>query len=79
MLERKVAMQDQAQRNMAMFSDAMRMFNPFNANMAGGPGQPPSQAPGQKPAAETAAKDDIRALKEQLAAMQKKLDTISDK
>ena len=67
------AMQDQASRNMAMFSDAMRVFNPFAAAM--GTAQP------AKPAAQNgtpgAAKDDLQSLKDQLAAMQKKLDNIA--
>ena len=68
------AMQDQAQRNMAMFSDAMKAFNPFAAAMTGAvPGAP---APGRP---QTAPRDDLQALKDQLAAMQQKLDTISGK
>jgi polyhydroxyalkanoate synthesis repressor PhaR len=66
------AMQDQAQRNMAMFNDAMKAFNPFAAAMGGAmPGAP---APG-KPA--SPARDDLQSLKDQLAAMQQKLDTLS--
>jgi len=61
------AMQGHAERNMAMFNDAMRAFNPF--------------APAQKPppAREPAGKDDLQALKDQLSAMQQKLDTLADK
>ncbi len=66
------AMQDQAQRNMAMFSDAMKTFNPFAAAM--GAAVPGAPAPG-KPAAP--GRDDLQALKDQLAAMQQKLDTLS--
>jgi len=66
------AMQDQAQRNMSMFSDAMMAFNPFASAMGGAvPGAP---APG-KPATPT--RDDLQSLKDQLAAMQQKLDTLS--
>ena len=66
------AMQDQAQRNMSMFSDAMMAFNPFASAMGGSvPGAP---APG-KPATPT--RDDLQSLKDQLAAMQQKLDTLS--
>ena len=68
------AMQDHAQRNLAMFSDAMKAFNPFAAAMTGAvPGAP---APGRP---QTAPRDDLQALKDQLAAMQQKLDTISGK
>ena len=79
------AVQDAAQRNMAMFSDAMRVLNPFSAVIGGAtpPGQQGRPQEGQKPAASGAApasgKDDLQALKDQLAAMQKKLDTITDK
>jgi polyhydroxyalkanoate synthesis repressor PhaR len=69
------AMHDTAQRNMSMFSDAMRVFNPFAAAAMGSTasGQK-SQTPAQPPN-----KDDLQALKDQLAAMQKKLDTITEK
>ncbi len=66
------AVQEHAQRNMAMFNDAMRVFNPFAAAM-GQAGQP--AAPSQEPPA----KDDLQALKEQLSAMQRKLDTLAEK
>jgi polyhydroxyalkanoate synthesis repressor PhaR len=69
------AMQDATQRNMAMFSDAMRMFNPFGMSM---PGMPGAAAPASesKPAA---ARDDLQAMKDQLAAMQAKLETLVKK
>jgi polyhydroxyalkanoate synthesis repressor PhaR len=74
------AMQDQAQRNMAMFSDAMRVFNPFasppGATPAGGAAT--QSATPQKSAAPTS-KDDLQVLKDQLAAMQQKLDTLANK
>ena len=71
------AMQDHAQRNMAMFNDAMKMFNPFAA-MGGMPGasgtaaQPPRTGPAP-------ARDDLQVLKDQLAAMQQKIDTLAQK
>jgi polyhydroxyalkanoate synthesis repressor PhaR len=75
------SMEDQTKRNMAMFSDAMRMFNPFAAAAMSGqqPRQEPSRSePQAAPAG--ASKDDLRALKDQLTAMQKKIDAItSDK
>jgi polyhydroxyalkanoate synthesis repressor PhaR len=73
------AMQDHAQRNMAMFSDAMKVFNPFAAAM--GSAVPGAPAPGRPPGASSAAapKDDLQALKEQLAAMQQKIDTLANK
>jgi polyhydroxyalkanoate synthesis repressor PhaR len=70
-------MEEHAKRNMALFNDAMKMFNPFAAMMAGNmAGVTPSTAEPTKPAP-TASKDDLQALKEQLAAMQQKLDKIS--
>jgi polyhydroxyalkanoate synthesis repressor PhaR len=74
------AMQETAARNMTMFNDAMKVFNPFAAAMggvAGAPGTVPPP-PGTRPQP-APAKDDLQALKEQLAAMQRKLDTITDK
>ena len=49
------AMQDHAQRNMAMFGDAMKVFNPFAAVMGGavpgapGPGKPAQPGAGAAP------------------------------
>jgi polyhydroxyalkanoate synthesis repressor PhaR len=73
------AMQEQTERNMAMFHDAMRMFNPFTAAMAGqqpqqkpqGQAQPKDQQPAQS------GKDDLQALKDQISAMQRKIDAIA--
>ena len=71
------AMQDHAQRNMAMFGDAMKVFNPFAAVMGGAvPGAPAPGKPAQ-PGAGNGAKEDLQALKDQLAAMQQKLDTLT--
>ena len=74
------AMQDHAQRNMTMFNEAMRVFNPFAAMTGGMPGAMgvPNPQTGQKPSA-APAKDDLQALKDQLAAMQQKIDTIAGK
>ena len=65
-------MEDHAKRNMAMFNEAMKMFNPFATVMGGAPNPvPPKAEPAQS------SPDELAALKEQMAAMQKKLDTIS--
>jgi polyhydroxyalkanoate synthesis repressor PhaR len=66
-------MEDQAKRNMAMFNDAMKMFNPF-ASMMPTATTAPSAEPSKSPAA---SKDDLQALKDQLSAMQQKLETIT--
>lgn len=68
------AMQEATQRNMAMFNDAMKVFNPFAA-MSGMPG---TVAAAPK-STSSATKDDLQALKDQLAAMQQKIDTIAGK
>jgi len=63
------AIEEHSKRNMAMFSDAMRMFNPFAA-MASKPPEAPASNPANS-------KDDLQALKEQLSAMQRRLDTLA--
>ncbi len=71
------AMEEQTKRNIAMFTDAMRMFNPFAAL---GPGQPPGAARTPGPSAPPASqKDDLQALKEQLSDMQRKIDALGNK
>ena len=64
------AVEEQTKRNMAMFNDAMRLFNPFAA-MA----KPPSPEP--PPASPSSTRNDLEAMKEQLQAMQRKLDVIA--
>ena len=68
-------MEEQAKRNMAMFNDAMKMFNPFAGMMPGGMGSPAAKSQSQ-PSAPAASKDDLQTLKDQLAAMQDKLNTM---
>ncbi len=70
-------MEEHAKRNMAMFNDAMKLFNPFAAmamNPVAGAAPPPkpNAAPAQAPS-----KDDLRAMKDQLTAMQEKINTLS--
>ena len=73
------AMQEQTERNMAMFHDAMRMFNPFAAAMANQqpPQKPQGHAQPHQPQQAPAGKDDLQALKDQLSAMQRKIDAIA--
>ena len=71
------AMEEHAKRNMSLFNDAMRMFNPFAAMAMGQPGSAPQSKPQSPPS--PSGKDDLQALKEQLAAMQQKLNTITGK
>jgi polyhydroxyalkanoate synthesis repressor PhaR len=72
------AMEEHTKRNMAMFTDAMRMFNPF-AGVAPGPvpgfQKPPAQPAPQQPHQ----KDDLQALKDQLTDMQRKIDALGRK
>jgi polyhydroxyalkanoate synthesis repressor PhaR len=72
------AMQEHTERNMTMFNDAVRMFNPFAAAAMGN--QPPPKMQGQPHPREpqaAAGKDDLQALKDQLSAMQRKIDAIA--
>ena len=73
-------MEEHTKRNMAMFSDAVKMFNPFAAAaMSGQQHRPESSKPETQSGSSGASKDDLKALKDQLSAMQKKLDAIADK
>ena len=85
------AYQEQARKNLAMFEQALTMWSPFAASMgqhpakgeAGGAAAPTSKdAPGQKqPAAARAepARDELQELKSQLAAMQAKIEKLSQR
>jgi polyhydroxyalkanoate synthesis repressor PhaR len=65
------ALEDQTRRNMEMFQNAMRMFTPFPPAGSASPTQPESERK------ETSAKsDDLQELKEQIAAMQRKIDSM---
>lgn len=64
--------EEQAKRNMSLFTDAMKMFNPFAALAMEQPGAPPKTAP-----AASASKDDLQTMKDQLAAMQEKIDSLA--
>jgi len=64
-------MEEHAKRNMAMFSDAMKLFNPFAAMAQ------PGAAPGDKTASSTpASQDDLQTMKDQLTAMQEKINNM---
>lgn len=80
--------QEQTRKNMVMFEQALRMWNPFGVPLPVAPGtkddskKPGASAP-QQPAAGTpvatpeAVGDELGELKAQLAAMQQKLEKIS--
>ena len=67
------ALEEQTRRNMEMFQNAMRMFTPFPGAAGGTPNnasEPAKAEPAEKG-------DDLQELKEQIAAMQRKLDKLS--
>ena len=68
------ALEEQTRRNMEMFQNAMRMFTPFPSTTANGASPAPTE-PAKKDVPEKS--DDLQELKEQIAAMQRKLDTMS--
>ena len=68
-------MEEHAKRNMAMFNDAMKMFNPFAALAMGQPGSPSASAAEPKSAGPS--KDDLQILKDQMAAMQSKINSLA--
>ncbi len=65
-----VAMEDQARKNMAMFNQALTMFNPFAGAAVG-------KAPEQPEAAMEPG--DLDSMKKQLQEMQKQLDSLARK
>jgi polyhydroxyalkanoate synthesis repressor PhaR len=69
-------MDEQARKNMAMFRQALNMFNPFaHATQANAPA---AAAPERKAAPAEDAKDvELDELRKQLGALQKRLDTIA--
>ena len=61
------ALEEQTRRNIEMFQNAMRMFTPFPAGAAQADAPTESAAPAERG-------DDLQELKEQIAAMQRKID-----
>ena len=68
-------MEEQARRNMDMFSEAIRMWMPFGTGAAAG--ETGAAKPG--PDKTGGAKDELEALREQLRSMQDKIDSLADK
>lgn len=62
------ALEEQTRRNIDMFQNAMRMFTPF----------PPQPTAAPEERATTEKPDDLKELKEQIAAMQRKLDQMGN-
>src|SRR5690606_3741803 len=67
------ATEEQTRRNMELFQNAMRMFTPFPP--AGSGAAPSSSEPAKPEPTEKA--DELQSLKEQIAAMQRRLDQMS--
>jgi polyhydroxyalkanoate synthesis repressor PhaR len=65
------ALEEQTRRNMEMFQNAMRMFAPF----PGASPASPSESAAKKEPSDKA--DDLQELKEQIAAMQRKIESLS--
>ena len=66
------AIEEQARRNIEMFQNAMRLFTPFPPGSQNGtptPAEPARKEPPEK-------SDDLSELKEQIAAMQRKIDSM---
>lgn len=64
--------QAQTQRNMQLFQNAMQVFNPFAGNASDGT-QEPEAAPSPT---KTQSNDDLTTMRDQIAEMQRKLDTL---
>jgi polyhydroxyalkanoate synthesis repressor PhaR len=81
-------METQAKRNMDLFQESLKMFSPFGATMPGGlgggftnpftpgaaheAGPPPEKAQSTGPS-----RDDLQLLKDQMTAMQQKIDALN--
>jgi polyhydroxyalkanoate synthesis repressor PhaR len=63
------ALEEQTKRNMELFQNAMRMFTPFPGGAVGTAAPEPAKKEGSKT-------EDLSELKEQIAAMQRKIDSM---
>ncbi len=70
-IEPMKAMEETVRRNTELFQDAMKMFMPF-----GVPGNPSPDPDAHQKTAAGPAKDDLSDLKDQIAAMQRKLEQL---
>jgi polyhydroxyalkanoate synthesis repressor PhaR len=67
------AMEEQARKNMVMFNQALGVFNPFVAPVAGAKSEPTAGAPPQP------GNGDLEAVQRQLTEMQRTLEALSKK
>ncbi len=70
------AIEEQTRRNMEMFQQAMSMFSPFGVSETGT--EENQETPVSEPDAPMQQKSDLDELKQQIAAMQKKIDLMGD-
>jgi len=74
------ALEEQTRNNLALFSQAMSVFNPFMQGMGpGAPGQGGEAKPAAASAETPAAGSDLDDLKQQIADMQRKLEGLARK
>lgn len=84
------AMEDQARNNMAMFQDAMRMFNPFLAGQADAMNTPAASGQAETPAAKAKpaqgsdedgddSGQDLDELRDQIRSMQSQIEKLAEK
>ena len=64
-------LEEQTRRNMEMFRDAMQMFSPFAAGASDADSAAAEPAPEKK-----SSPDELKSMREQIAAMQRKLDSL---
>lgn len=71
------AIEEQTRRNMEMFQNAMRMFTPFSPGQASEPDA--EEQPDDPQSADQGADGDLQEMRDQIAAMQRKIDSIGSK
>lgn len=70
-------LEEQTRRNMEVFQNAMRMFSPFSAMQGGAQGKDAASGDEKLAAKSKEEEANLSELKEQIAAMQRKLDAMS--
>lgn len=73
------AVQEQVQRNLAIFENALSAFTPFAGETPGGPKRAENKPEGKQEGKQERSSEEIEALKDQLASMQSKLDELARK
>lgn len=69
--------EEQTRKNMAMFQQALSMFSPFAALGLGGAPAKTAESPRSEAKPDEGARTDIDALKQQMADLQEKIETIA--